>query len=228
MKYHHVITGKFIKRVNRFLAHVWLEGAEQIVHVKNTGRLKELLIPGAEVLLEQSGNPERKTPFSLIGVYKGETLVNIDSQVPNPVVYEALTTGAVREIGPAEHVRKEVKYGNSRFDLYYETKSKKGFIEVKGVTLEKEGVALFPDAPTVRGTRHIYEMMEAVENGYQGTILFLIQMIGVHCFTPHSEMDPEFANALRVASQRGVQLLAYDSIVTTNDIVIGKPVEVRL
>lgn len=228
MRYPNVIPGKFIKRANRFIAHVTVDDAEQVVHVKNTGRLEELLLPGADVLLEKSFNPARKTPFSLIGVYKRGQLVNIDSQVPNRVVFEALSEGAIGEIGQVERVKKEVAYGQSRFDLYFESGRQKAFVEVKGVTLEAGGVALFPDAPTARGTRHVYEMIEAVENGYAGYIFFLVQMKGVSRFTPNKRMDADFASALELAAKKGVKLLAYDSVVSPNEIVLGRQVEIRL
>lgn len=228
MKYRNVWPGKFSQRVNRFIAHVTVKGMEQIAHVKNTGRCQELFLPGVDVLLEQSDNPERKTQFSLIGVYKGDRLINIDSQAPNQVVFEALSSGTIREIGTVEYVKREVTYGKSRLDLYYESVGGKGFIEVKGVTLEEQGVAMFPDAPTARGTKHIFEMMEAVKNGYDGTLFFLVQMKGVCCFRPNRDTDPEFANALSLAAGNGVTILAYDSIVTNDGIVLGDPVEVRL
>lgn len=228
MKYQDILPATFMKRINRFIAHVMVEGTEQRVHVKNTGRLKELLLPGADVLLERSVNPARKTPFSLIGVRKGGEWVNIDSLAPNQVVFEALAAGAIGEIGRVEGIKKEVTYGNSRFDLSFESRGKKGLIEVKGVTLESEGVAMFPDAPTARGTRHIYEMIEAVEKGYVGVLFFLIQMKGVSYFTPNRRMDAAFTEALRLAAEKGVRIFAYDSVVCPDEIVLGEPVKIRL
>lgn len=228
MKYHNLISGKFIKRVNRFIAHVLVDNAEQIVHVKNTGRCKELLIPGVDVILEKSNNPGRKTQFSLIGVYKGNRLINIDSQVPTQVVFEALASGAIQELGTVEKIKKEVTYGSSRFDIYFESGGKQGFIEVKGVTLENAGVAMFPDAPTTRGARHVYEMIEAVKNGYAGYIFFLIQMKEVGYFTPNKHTDPEFTKALSLAAKKGVKILAYDSIVSRDAILLGDKVDIRL
>lgn len=228
MKYSNIIQGTFIKRVNRFIAHVWIDGIEQIVHVKNTGRCRELFIPGATVFLEKSQNPERKTAFSVIGVYKGDRLINIDSQVPNHVVFEALAAGRVQEILGVELIKKEVTYGNSRFDLYFESQKRKGFIEVKGVTLEEDGRVMFPDAPTTRGTKHVHEMIKAVEEGYQGIIFFLIQMKGAKSFSPNSNTDEAFAIALKMAAAKGVTLLAYDSFVTEDDIVLGERVEILL
>lgn len=228
MKYNHIIQGIFIKRMNRFVAHVWIDGIEEVVHVKNTGRCRELFTAGATVILERSQNPERKTRFSVIGIYKGRKLINIDSQVPNHVVFEALQLGRIAEIADIDMVKKEVTYGNSRFDLYFESDGCRGFVEVKGVTLEEDGLVMFPDAPTVRGTKHVHEMIKAVENGYKGYIFFLIQMKGVKSFSPNSKTDPNFAAALKLAVQKGVILLAYDSLVREDEIIIGDRVEIIL
>jgi sugar fermentation stimulation protein A len=228
MNYQEVTTGTFIKRVNRFIAHVEIDGTEQIVHVKNTGRCKELLIPGTKVILEKAQNPARKTPYSLVAVYKGDLLVNMDSQAPNQVVYETLLAGKVKEIPDLLSVKKEVTFGNSRFDLFVEMTQGKGWIEVKGVTLEENGIAMFPDAPTKRGTKHIYELVEAMEQGDQGYIFFLIQLKGIRYFTPNKKMDPDFAAALHYAANKGVRILCYDSIVTEKGIDIGEPVPVIL
>ena len=228
MKYKNMLQGIFLKRVNRFIAHVLIDGVEHIVHVKNTGRCRELLIAGVVVMLEPSQNPERKTAFSLIAVYKGDRLINMDSQMPNHVVFEALQAGRIPELGLPQSMRKEVTYGNSRFDIYFERAGHKNFIEVKGVTLEDEGVAMFPDAPTVRGTKHVYEMAKAVEAGYGGTIFFLIQMKGVHCFRPNVKMDEEFAKALTFAREKGVILLAYDCVVYEDEMVLRASVPILL
>lgn len=228
MKYSNIKLGKFIRRVNRFIAHVEIDNFEHIVHVKNTGRCKELFLPGIDVVLERSEKPGRKTEFSLIGVYKGDRLINVDSQVPTQVVFEALSSGAVREIGVVENKRKEVTYGKSRFDIYFESGVKPGFIEVKGVTLEEAGIVMFPDAPTTRGTKHVYEMIDAVKNGYEGYIFFLVQMRGVSYFIPNKKMDPEFTLALKLAKKEGVKILAYDSIVQQDEIILGDKVEIQL
>jgi len=228
MKYNSIIRGIFLKRVNRFIAHVLVDDTEHIVHVKNTGRCKELLIAGVMVILEPSQNPQRKTAFSIIAVYKGERLINMDSQVPNHVVFEALQAGRIPDLGLLEKMKKEVTYGNSRFDIYFESAQHKNFIEVKGVTLEDEGVAMFPDAPTVRGTKHVYEMIKAVEAGYGGTVFFLIQMKGVSCFRPNVKMDEDFATALVLARAKGVILLAYDCVVHEDEIVLGARVPILL
>jgi len=228
MKYSNIVQGIFLKRVNRFIAHVLIEHTEHIVHVKNTGRCRELLIAGVVVILEPSQNPERKTAFSLIAVYKGQRLINMDSQVPNHVVFEALEAGRIPELGLPEMMKKEVTYGNSRFDIYCELAQQKSFIEVKGVTLEEERVTMFPDAPTVRGTKHVYEMIKAVENGYGGTLFFLIQMKDVDCFRPNVKMDENFAQAVAIAGVKGVTLLAYDCVVQEDEIVLGARVPILL
>lgn len=228
MNYQEIAIGTFIKRVNRFIAHVWIEGKEQVVHVKNTGRCKELLVPGAKVILEKAQNPARKTPYSLIAVYKGDLLINMDSQAPNQVVYEALLEGKITEFPTLISAKREVTFGKSRFDVCVETTEGKGWIEVKGVTLEENGVAMFPDAPTKRGTKHINELMDAVKIGDKGTIFFLIQLKGIDYFTPNTKMDPDFAAALSNAAAEGVKVLCYDSIVTEKGLEIGNPVPVKL
>lgn len=184
MKYGKMIQGILDRKVNRFIAEVFINGVKEQVHIKNTGRLKELLLPGAEVLLELSNNPNRKTRFSLIAVFKNGNLVNIDSQAPNAVVFEAIKLGKLGEFGSVLKVKREVTYGDSRFDLYFEKEDEKGFIEVKGVTLENDGVAMFPDAPTARGTKHVLELVKAVEEGYTCAILFVVQLKGCRIFAP--------------------------------------------
>ncbi|MCO1602957.1 DNA/RNA nuclease SfsA [Desulfosporosinus nitroreducens] len=228
MKYTSVKVARFIRRPNRFIAHVMLDNNEEIVHVKNTGRCREILQEGTVVILEEAKNTERKTKYSLIACYKGNVLINIDSQIPNLVVFDGIKEGKIKEFREVTKLSKEVVYGNSRFDLYFETNDQRGFIEVKGVTLETEGIAMFPDAPTQRGCKHIYEMIKAVEDGYAGFIFFLVQMKGVKYFTPFEIRDPEFTKALKLASEKGVTILAYDSIVSEDGITIGSPVEVRL
>ena len=189
MKYNTTQNGIF-QKVNRFIAEVIINEKVEKVHVKNTGRLKELLMPGAKVVLESSNNPNRKTKYSLIAVQKeAGNWVNIDSQAPNQVAYNAILEGKIRELGEVQQLKREVSYGHSRFDLYFETKHDKGFIEVKGVTLEKNGIAMFPDAPTTRGTKHILELVEAVKEGYRAAILFIVQMKGTKAFTPNRQMD---------------------------------------
>lgn len=221
--------GRFLSRPNRFLAEVELPEGVETVHVKNTGRCRELLVPGARVFLEESGNPGRKTRYSLVAVYKGHMLVNMDSQAPNAVAAEALTEGRLRELGPVVLVRREKKYGGSRFDIYYEKEcGQKGFLEVKGVTLEEDGIAMFPDAPTERGAKHLLELAEAAKEGYEAAVLFLIQMKGPKVFRPHTERDPVFAAALRQAAAAGVRVLAYDCRVWEKGFWLDAPVKVEL
>jgi len=228
MKYGNIVHGRFQRRMNRFIAEVEVDGVIEQVHVKNTGRLKELLRMDTEVLLEVSDRPERKTKYSLIAAAKDGAWVNVDSQAPNPVAFEALKAGWIAEIGTVSRVKREVTYGDSRFDLYYEKSEERGFIEVKGVTLQQDGIAMFPDAPTTRGTKHVMELAKAVQEGYTGTVLFVIQMQGCREFTPYRDMDPAFANALEEASRQGVRLLAYESIVTEQEIVLGAGLPVHL
>ena len=229
MIYKKVIEAIFLKRPNRFIAQVLIDGKEEIVHVKNTGRCKELLLSGARVILEDcSHNPNRKTKYSLIAVWKGDMLVNMDSQVPNAVIFDALKTNKIPEFQKLEFIKREVTFGDSRFDIYFESPMEKGFIEIKGVTLEDNGIAMFPDAPTTRGTKHVLEMIEAVREGYRGVILFLIQMNGPKLFRLNWQMDKEFSKAVNLASKNGVEILAYDSIVRNNSISIDKPIEIDL
>ncbi|SHI97324.1 DNA/RNA nuclease SfsA [Lutispora thermophila] len=226
MKYKEVIEAQFIKRPNRFLAHVLVDGKEEIVHVRNTGRCREILIEGTKVILEKSKNPNRKTAYSLIAAYKGNTLINIDSQIPNAVVFEGIKNNKISEILNVENIKREVTYGDSRFDIYFEREDSKGFIEVKGVTLEENGLAMFPDAPTERGRKHMEEMADAVANGYEGYIIFLIQMKGVKAFSPNFAMDPEFSEELRKSASLGVKVMAYDAVVKKDEIIISDPITV--
>lgn len=228
MKYASIARGVFLERPNRFIAKVLIDGKLETVHVKNTGRCRELLQPKAAVILERAGHPGRKTAYSLVAVYKGDMLINIDSQIPNGVVHEALSQGRLPVFGSLTRITREVVFGNSRFDLYYENESKKGFIEVKGVTLERHGTALFPDAPTERGAKHLLELIEAIKSGYTASIFFLIQMKGPYRLQPNIATDPKFAEALVRAEENGVKILAYDSIVTEDGILIGSPVRVDL
>lgn len=229
MQYKKIVEGIFIDRPNRFIAHVLIDGKEEIVHVKNTGRCRELLVPDAKIILEDClGNKNRKTRYSLISVWKGNMLVNMDSQVPNQIVYEALTKNMVQEFNDLDFIKREVFFENSRFDIYFEDGITKGFIEIKGVTLENDGVARFPDAPTERGARHVLEMIEAVKQGHRGIIFFLIQMKGPKVFKLNWEMDKEFSEAVKLASKNGVKILCYDSIVYKDSITIGEPIKVDL
>ncbi len=226
MKYQNIKEAIFIKRPNRFIAHVLLDGREEIVHVKNTGRCKEILIEGTKVVLEKSNNPNRKTSYSLIAGYKNEKLINIDSQAPNKVVFDSIKEGKIKYLTKVDYIKRETVYGNSRFDIYFEKNEIKGFIEVKGVTLENDGIALFPDAPTIRGTKHLLEMTKAVSEGYMGFIIFLIQLKGIKCFKPNISTDFEFAKALSYCNQNGVNILAYDSLVKEDCLTLSEEVKV--
>ena len=229
MKYNKIIESIFVKRPNRFIAEVLINGQEETVHVKNTGRCRELLIPGVKVILEDcSNNSNRKTKYSLVAVWKNDMLVNMDSQIPNAVVFEALKEKKVKEFEDLMHLKREVTFGKSRYDMYFKTESHKGFIEVKGVTLENDSISMFPDAPTERGTKHVLEMIEAVKEGYRGVIFFLIQMKGPKVFKLNWKMDKAFAEAVKLASENGVEVLAYDSIVREDSIYLDKQIEVDL
>lgn len=227
MNYGTVVPGRFLARPNRFIAHVELDGQTQICHVKNTGRCRELLVPGAQVYLEDFGpDTKRKTRYDLIAVEKGSLLINMDSQAPNKAVEEFLRAGGLWESPTL--VRPETKWGNSRFDFYLEQGERKAFLEVKGVTLEQEGLALFPDAPTQRGVKHLEELTAAAAAGFEAYVLFLIQMKGVHTFRPNWELHPQFGQALVQAAQAGVHVLAYDCRVTPSTMVLDAPVPVNL
>lgn len=227
MNYGTVVPGRFLARPNRFIAHVELDGQPQICHVKNTGRCRELLVPGAQVYLEDFGpDTKRKTRYDLIAVEKGSLLINMDSQAPNKAVEEFLRAGGLWESPTL--VRPETKWGNSRFDFYLEQGERKAFLEVKGVTLEQEGLALFPDAPTQRGVKHLEELTAAAAAGFEAYVLFLIQMKGVHTFRPNWELHPQFGQALVQAAQAGVHVLAYDCRVTPSSMVLDAPVPVNL
>ena len=226
MLYENTTWGTFLARPNRFIAHVEIDGREEVCHVKNTGRCKELLLPGVQVFLEKSRNPARKTNFSLIGVEKGNRLVNMDSQAPNKVVHEWLKKGNL--FPGATKIRPETKYGNSRFDFYIEEGDRKIFMEVKGVTLENQDVVQFPDAPTERGMKHIRELCQAVRDGYEAYVFFVVQMKNVNYFTPNMENHRAFGEALIEAEKCGVNILAYDCHVTEDSLDIRDRVEVRL
>ena len=226
MKYKPLEEGIFLKRPNRFVAHVEVEGKEEICHVKNTGRLGELLIPGTRVLLEPAGDTRRKTKYSLICVRKDDQWVNIDSQVPNKVAEEWIRDGNLIE--NVTLVKREQTYLHSRFDLYVETTEEKWFVEVKGVTLNVDGTAMFPDAPTERGKKHVEELIQCLEDGYRGAILFVIQMKGVTRFMPFEERQPEFAEALRKAKEAGVEIYAVDCLVDGESIQADQLIPVQL
>ena len=226
MRYEKITKGKFISRPNRFKAYVELNGEEELVHGKNTGRCAELLKAGATVYVQKSDKEERKTKWDLIAVEKGERMINMDSQIPNQVVKEWLEKENLFE--NITCIRPEYTYGNSRFDLYVEAGERKIFIEVKGVTLEEDGVVRFPDAPSERAVKHVEELQKAVKDGYEAYAFFVIQMKDVRYFTPNRQTHPEFAEALAEAERNGVKILAYDCSVTEDSIELGKEVPVVL
>lgn len=226
MRYHDVREARFLSRPNRFIAHVELDGKEEVVHVKNTGRCRELLTPGARVWLEEGRNPDRKTRWDLIAVLKGDRLINMDSQAPNQVAREWLEAGGL--FPRADRIQPEYTYGNSRFDLYAEAEGRKILMEVKGVTLEEEGVVRFPDAPSQRAVKHLEELVRAREEGYETYVFFVIQMKDVKCFTPNRETHPEFAQALERAAAAGVKILACDCRVEPDRLEAADPVPVVL
>lgn len=219
-----VVQGKFLARPNRFIAHVETAEGVQVCHVKNTGRCRELLVPGATVYLEESTNPNRKTKYDLIAVQKGKLLINMDSQAPNQVAEEYLP----RLFPQLTSYRREFVWGNSRFDFYVETEKERWFMEVKGVTLEENGVVLFPDAPTQRGVKHLRELCRSLEKGYHACVLFVVQMKGVDYFTPNRATHPEFAQVLEEAAALGVRLEAVDCIVTPSSLTPDQPVPIQL
>ena len=225
MNYSNMVPGTFRARPNRFIAHIDIDGREQVCHVKNTGRCRELLTPGADVYCQESGNPARKTKYDLIAVRKGSRLINMDSQAPNAAAKEWLLRGG---LGQIEDLKPEFKHGDSRFDFSFLKDGKRCFLEVKGVTLETDGVCAFPDAPTDRGVKHLKGLTRAVEEGFGGYVLFVIQMADVKYLHPNDATDPAFGDALREAAGAGVQVLAVDCAVTVDSMTIGKAVEVRL
>lgn len=224
MKYSNIYKGKFLERPNRFIAICEIDGKEEICHVKNTGRCRELLVKGATVYLEKSSNLNRKTQFDLVAVQKNGKLINMDSQIPNSVVVESLD----KIFNDITFVKQEYKYGNSRFDIYVETKTEKIFVEVKGVTLENNGVVRFPDAPTERGIKHLKELQKAVKEGYRACVVFLVQMQDVKYFEPNYETHPEFAKELKNAYNNGVEIFVLDSIVTPEEIVMNNRIELKM
>ena len=231
MKYSNIIKGEFISRPNRFIANVKIENEIHTVHVKNTGRCKELLVPNCTVYLSGSDNPNRKTKYDLIAVEKERKnkpplLINMDSQIVNYVAEEWLKESGF--FGKNATIRREVTFGKSRFDFFIETENQKNFLEIKGVTLEKDGIALFPDAPTERGFKHINELIEAKRKGYSSYILFVIQMKEITEFSPNSETHMEFAKSLKKAEEEGVKIMAMDCDVSPDEIKISKEVKIHL
>lgn len=226
MIYKNIKKGIFKSRPNRFIARIEIDGKLETCHVKNTGRCKELLIPGTTVYVDEQNNPNRKTKYDLISVQKGNRLINMDSQVPNKLVYDWIIEEEYFK--NIIHIQREKTYGNSRFDLYVETTDKKILIEVKGVTLEEKGIVRFPDAPTIRGVKHIKELSECLKDGYEAYIIFVIQMKDVFNFQPNDRTHPEFGDALREGKKKGINIIALDCEVEPDKIKIRKPVSIEL
>ncbi len=225
MEYSNAVPGVFLARPNRFIAHVELDGQLQVCHVKNTGRYRELLPAGAQVWCTRSDNPSRKTRYDLIAVQKGKRLINMDSQAPNAAAGEWLCRGGLGELA---NLRPEAKWGDSRFDFAFEQEGRQCYLEVKGVTLENDGVCAFPDAPTQRGAKHLRELAQLARQGYGAWVLFVIQMADVRYLRPNDATDPQFGAALREAADAGVRLLAMDCRVTPASMTLHTPVEIRL
>lgn len=225
MRYANMVPGIFRNRPNRFIAHVEIDGREQVVHVKNTGRCRELLVPGVAVWCQRADNPARKTQYDLITVRKGQRLINMDSQAPNTAAREWLESGG---LGKIDDLRQETVHGDSRFDFSFTKEGKTCFLEVKGVTLEDNGVCAFPDAPTERGAKHLRGLAEAARQGYGAYVLFVIQMADVKYLHPNDRTDPDFGAALREAAAQGVKVLAVTCQISENEMMISGSVPVHL
>ncbi len=225
MKYSSMLPGVFLSRPNRFIAHIEIDGRTEICHVKNTGRCAELLPPGAQVWCQRSDNPARKTKYDLIAVKKGARIINMDAQAPNKAAGEWLAAGG---LGALSNLKAETTFGNSRFDFSFEKDGKSCFLEVKGVTLENDGVCAFPDAPTQRGVKHLKELTALAKQGCGAYMLFVIQMSDVKYLHPNDAADPAFGQALRQARKAGVQILAMDCAVAVDSMDIRTPVLVKL
>lgn len=226
MKYQQIEKAIFKERPNRFIAIVETSLGKEVCHVKNTGRCKELLVPGAEIYVERNQNPNRKTALDLITVKKENRLINMDSQAPNKVVKEWLMDGGL--CAKPTFLKPESKYKNSRFDFYMEYGQRKCFMEVKGVTLEENGIVRFPDAPTERGVKHLNELCDCIQNGYEAYVMFVIQMKNIERLEPNWKTHPAFGEALCQAKQSGVQILAYDCLVKPDELKIEEPVEITI
>ena len=226
MQYRNIVPARFLSRPNRFIAKVELSGAEETVHVKNTGRCRELLIPGRTVWLDEGTNPSRKTKYDLIAVDKDGLLVNMDAQAPNKVFDEWARAGNL--VPGLTLLRPETTWGKSRFDFYWEAGDRKGFVEVKGCTLEENGFCRFPDAPTERGVKHLHELTACLSEGYEAAVCFIIQMEGMKQFSPNDDTHPAFGEALRAAHAAGVRVLALGCAVTPDSLAVTHSVPVRL
>lgn len=226
MTYNRIRQGTFLARPNRFIAYIDVDGTTETVHVKNTGRCRELLIPGATVWVQEWDKPERKTKFDLITVKKSGRIINMDAQAPNKVFSEWAQAGDF--VTGLTILRPEQVYGTSRFDFYWQAGDRRGFVEVKGVTLEEGNAAYFPDAPTERGVKHVEELISCRSDGYEAVLFFVIQMEGIIYWSPNDRTHPAFGAAVRRAAQAGVQVLAFDCQVTCDSLALHQPVEVRL
>lgn len=228
MTYDSIVRGRFLARPNRFIAHVEVNGAEEVAHVKNTGRCKELLLHGSTVYLQDWGEAHmgRKTRYDVIAVEKGDLLVNMDSQAPNKVFAEWAREGCF--VPGLTYLRPEAKWGNSRFDFYWEAGERCGYTEVKGVTLEHDGFVRFPDAPTERGVKHLEELILVQKEGYEAAVCFVIQMEGMRVFSPNDETHPAFGATLRKAAAAGVRIIAMECHVTPSTLQITKEIPVFL
>lgn len=225
MQYENMVSGIFHARPNRFIAHIEIDGQMQICHVKNTGRCKELLVPGCRVWCQHFRSTTRKTQYDLIAVEKGGRIINMDSQAPNAAVKEWLLNGS---LGNVDNLRPETIYGDSRFDFSFSLNGKPCLMEVKGVTLEDNGICAFPDAPTLRGVKHLHGLAQAVKNGFDAYVLFAIQMHNIISLQPNDATDPAFGQALRQAAAAGVKILAYDCVVSPESMALCNPVNVCL
>lgn len=218
MKYQNITEGKFLSRPNRFIANIEINGKVEVCHIKNTGRLGELLVKDARVIVQDCQSFERKTQYDLIAVYKGDRLFNIDSQAPNKVFGEWVEASGY--FGKVKSVKPEQRFQSSRFDFLLETDTRRIFVEVKGVTLEQNGVVMFPDAPTERGVKHINELQRAMDEGFGAAICFVVKLDGAEYFTPNKNTHPEFAEALKAAKDKGVEVLCVDCCVKPDSLEI--------
>lgn len=230
MRYHEIVPGTFLRRENRFIGICLVHGKSERVHIRNTGRCAELFVPGTSVFLQYAPSPQKKTAYTLIALYKGERLINLDSLAPNKLVLEYLEQGNLLPgmESAAEELRGEVRYGDSRLDGAFAVAGQKAYLEIKGVTLERDGAAYFPDAPTERGIRHIRELCRARREGCLAYLVFVIQMQGVSFFAPNYAAQPAFAQALQEAQSAGVAILAYDCRIQPDCLELGAPVPVKI
>lgn len=225
MRYSHIRQGSFIKRVNRFIAHIEIDGSSEVCHVKTTGRCRELFVPGARVWVDESMNPHRSTKYDLVTVDKGGKLINVDSQAPNRLFEEWALSGGIKGL---DSLKRECRYKDSRFDFMLIRNGRPMYVEVKGVTLEEDGAAIFPDAPTERGLKHVRELMDAKRNGFDCAVFFVVQMKGAAYFAPNRLTHLAFADALEQAMNDGVEIMAYDCVVDPESIFIDSPVSICL